>query len=292
MRYIALLAVAILGAIAFMSQDASAQLAGNKAFSLTGTGFVASDNSISDTSIDISFLTTKTKDKINLDFQSGKIVINNIEMNISDLTGTVQNNGKIFRFTAKASDPGVGDVYVKALGRLVDKTTTDSIYSLSATLTDSKKETTKLVYTTKILEFTPNTTQAAKSVVTIKILKGSANPNERTYKDQTIGFGFKYFSEDRIIIKPGGTITFVNEDTTSHTLVSGSANYVSRHKTFNADGKFSSGEILPGKSWSVSFDEQGFYRLFDENYQWMDITAFVFDEPSQKPIKKSPKPLN
>ncbi len=291
MRYVVFLAIVMLGAVVCVSQDASAQLVGNKAFSLTGAGFATSGNSITDTNIDLSFLTTKTKNTIGLNFQSGAIIINNEELTIRDLSGAVQNNGNVFRFTAKASADNIGDVSVRALGRLVDKTNTGSIYSLSVTLTDSKKETTKLVYTTKISEFTSKTTPAAKSGVTIKILKGSANPSERTYKDQTIGFGFKYFSEDRIIIKPGETITFVNEDTYSHSLKSGTTNYVSRHKTFNADGKFSSGEILPGKSWSVTFNQPGFYRLFDENYQWMDITAFVFDESAQKPIKSN-KPLN
>ncbi len=291
MRYVALLAVAVLGAFVFVSQDANAQLAGNKAFSVTGAGFATSSSSISDTSIDLSFVTTKTKNTIGFDFQSGIIIISNKELNISDFSGTVQNNGKFFRFTAKAADSEGDEFSIKAVGRLIDKTSADSIYSLSGTLIDSKKTATKLVYTTKISEFTPKTTPTAKSDVTIKILKGSANPNERTYKDQSIGLTFKYFSEDRIIIKPGDTITFVNEDTTSHSLKSGTANYASRHKTFNEDGRFSSGEILPGRSWSVTFDEQGFYRLFDENYQWMDITAFVFDTSAQKPIKSN-KPLN
>jgi plastocyanin len=290
MRYAALLAVALLGAVIFVTHDASAQLAGNKAFSLTGTGFATTASSISDSNIDLSFITTKTKNTIGFDFQDGKIVINNKEMVISDLSGTVQNNGKIFRFSAKSSDSG-GDVSIRALGRLIDKTPTDSIYSLSVTLTDSKKETTKLIYTTKVSEFTTKTTPTAKSGVTIKILKGSANPNALTYKDQPAGFQFRYFSEDRISIKPGGTITFVNEDTSSHSLKSGTANYISRHKTFNPDGRFSSGEILPGKSWSVTFDEPGFYRIYDENYQWMDITVFVFDMSSRESIK-SYKPLN
>jgi hypothetical protein len=74
-------------------------------------------------------------------------------------------------------------------------------------------------------------------------------------------------------------------------LKSGTANTASSHKTFDADDKISSGEILPGKSWSVIFEEPGFYRLFDEDYQWMDITVFVFDIPSSQQIKSN-KPLN
>jgi plastocyanin len=291
MKCLMFLAAVLVLAITFMAQDASAQLSGNKAYSLVGSGFAMSEDAVLDTSIDLSFITTKTKNTVGFNFQSGVITINDNKLTLSNFDGTILSNGKIFRFTSKASDPTGGEFSVRALGRLVDKTTADSLYSVSLTMTDLKKIPTKLVYTTKISEFTPKATQPAKSGVTIKILKGSANPNERTYVDQASGFTFKYFSEDRIIIKPGETITFVNEDTASHSLKSGTTNYVSRHKTFNADGKISSGEILPGKSWSVTFNEPGFYRLFDENYQWMDITAFVFDTSNKQQIKSN-KPLN
>lgn len=291
MKCLVFLTAALAAAVIFGAQDASAQLSGNKAYSLVGNGFAMSEDAILDTTIDLSFITTKTKNTIGFDFQGGVITINDNKLTVSDFGGTILSNGKIFRFASKAADPSGEEFSIRALGRLVDKTTADSLYSVSLTMTDSKKTPTKLVYTTKVSEFTPKTTQAAKSDVIIKILKGSANPGERTYKDQSAGFTFKYFSEDRIIIKPGETITFVNEDTASHSLKSGTANYVSRHKTFNADGKISSGEILPGKSWSVTFVEPGFYRLFDENYQWMDITAFVFDTSNRQQIKSN-KPLN
>lgn len=290
MRYTALLTIALTGVIIFVSQDASGQLEANKAFSLTGNGYVTSNDVISDTNIELSFLTTKTKNMGGFNFQNGVITIEDRELDISDFSGSIFSNGKIFRFTSTASDSD-GEFTLKALGRLVDKTTTDSIYSLSGTVIDSKKNTAKFVYTTKISEYEPKTTTTSKSDITIKILKGSANPHERTYKDQTTGFRFNYFSEDRITLNPGGKITFVNEDTESHSLKSGTANTVSRHKTFTADNKISSGEILPGKSWSFTFDEPGFYRLFDEDYQWMDVTIFVFDEPSSQQIKSN-KPLN
>jgi plastocyanin len=289
MKYVALLMLAFVGVMIFTSQDASGQLSANKAFSLTGNGYATSNNVISDTNIDLSFLTTKTKNTVGFNFQSGTLTVEERELTISDFSGSVFSNGKIFRFTSTASDSD-DEFTLKALGRLVDKTTTDSIYSLSGTLVDSNKATTKFVYTTKISEYTPKTI-ASKSDITIKILEGSANPHERTYQDQTAGFRFNYFSEDRIMLTPGGKITFVNEDTSSHNLKSGTANTASRHKTFNPDDKFSSGEILPGKSWSVTFDEPGFYRLYDENYQWMDITVFVFDAPSSQQIKSN-KPLN
>ncbi len=291
MKYVAFLAIVLLGVTWVLFGDASAQLDTNKAFSLTGSGFATTKTEISDANIDLLFLTTKVRNTAGFDLQSGTIIIDDTELTLSDFSGVILADGRIFRITSTASD-STGEFTVKILGRLIDKTATESIYTISGTITDSAKTSTKLIYTTKVSEVTSKQIQeVSKPVTTIKILKGAATPHERTYQDQISGFRFKYFSEDRITITPGSTITFVNEDTASHTLKSGTANYVSRHKTFTPDDKISSGEILPGKSWSVTFDEPGFYRLFDEDYQWMDMTIFVFDL-SSKQVIKSNKPLN
>lgn len=289
MKYVVFLAVILLGAGWLLFEDANAQLATNKAFSLTGSGFATTKTQISDASIDLLFLTTKTKTTSGFDLQSGMIVIDDVELNLSDLNGIIVGDGRIFRITSTASD-STNEFSVRVLGRLVDKTATESIYTISGTIIAANKATTKLTYTAKISEITTQQAQTtSKTTTTIKILKGAATPGERTYIDQTAGFSFKYFSEDRVTIHPGSTLTFVNEDTASHSLKSGTANYVSRHKTFTPDDKISSGEILPGKSWSVTFDEPGFYRLFDEDYQWMDMTIFVIDSSK---IQKTKTPRN
>ncbi len=293
MRYVAFAALALVGIILIISQDASAQITGNKAFSLVGNGFAVSENDISDTSVDLLFITNQMKNTIDFSLQTGVLVVGDNDLNISDLSGLLLHKGKIFRIISNAADSEGNQFTVRILGRIIDTAQTDSIYSLTGTLTDSSKKVTKLVFTTKVSEFTIKTTEkTSKSAVTVKILKGSSAPGERTYIDQTAGYTFKYFSEDRITIPAGGTITFVNEDTASHSLKSGTANYVSRHKTFTPDGKISSGDIQPGKSWSVMFDEPGFYRLFDENYQWMDTTIFVTSDTSSKNIGSSPTPIN
>jgi plastocyanin len=287
-KYVIFAALAILGLTLILSQNASAEIGGNKGFALVGNGFALSENSIAEASVDLLFTTNQMKNKIDFGLQNGMITLADEELNISKFSGTILKNGQIFKFSSKATDSTGKQFTVKALGKLVDKTPTDSIYSLTGTLTDSSNKITKLVFTTKVAEFTEQTTQKSQiSDVTVKILPGASNPSAATYKDYKIGFRFKYFSEDRITITPGGTITFVNEDTVSHNLKSGTANYVSRHKTFTADGKISSGEITPGKSWSTTYNEPGFYRLFDEKYQWMDITVFVFDT-SKIPITKTP----
>jgi plastocyanin len=290
MKYLTFAVLMLVSVVLIASQNANAQIAGNEAFSLVGSGFAVSQDSISTSGVDLLFTTAQTKNKIDFTLQSGTIILDDKDLELSSFTGTVLAKGKFFRVTSDAIDPDGNEFTFRALGKLIDNTSTESIYSLTATLTDSSKKVTKLVFTTMVSEFVPKTTQPTqKSEVTVKILKGSSNPGERTYIEQTAGFQFKFFSEDRITIPPGGTITFVNEDFVSHSLKSGTANYVSRHKTFTPDDKISSGDIQPGKSWSVTFDEPGFYRLFDEDYQWMDLTVFVFDVSK---IPKTKTPLN
>lgn len=293
MKYVAFVALALIGITLTMSQDASAQLAGNKAFSLVGNGFAISENDISDTNVELLFTTNQMKNTIDFGLQTGVLAVGDNNLNISDFSGLLLHKGKIFRIISSAADSEGNQYTVRMLGKIIVTAQTDSIYSLTGTLIDSSKKVTKLVFTTKISEFTIKTTEkTSKSTVTVKILKGSSNPSERTYVDQLAGYSFKFFSEDRITITAGGTVTFVNEDATSHSLVSGIANYGSRHKMFTPDGKISSGDIQPGGSWSVTFDKPGFYRLFDENYQWMDTTIFVTSVTSSKNIGSSSTPIN
>lgn len=288
MKYLAFLAV-LLGVVFVLTiHDAEAQVAGNKAFTLSGNGFAVSSTMISDTTAEITFATSQTKTKADFTLQDGVIMVDQTDLNISDFSGYAFSNGKIFKFNGKATDPQGKEYTISAIGKLIDKTATESIYTLSGTLTDSAKKTTKLVYTGKVSEFIVKPVdKTPKSDVTIKILRGAASPETATYKTQTIGFKFNFVSEDRITIAPGGTVTFVNEDDVAHSLKSGTANYNSHKKTFTPDGKIASGDIEPGKSWSVTFEEQGFFRIYSEKSQHIDITIFVFDT-SKLPKTKVP----
>lgn len=288
MKYLAFLAVLLGVVFALTIHDAEAQVAGNKAFTLSGNGFAVSSTMISDTTAEITFATSQTKTKADFTLQDGVIMVDHTDLNISDFSGYAFSNGKIFKFNGKATDPQGKEYTISAIGRLIDKTATESIYTLSGTLTDSAKKTTKLVYTGKVSEFIVKPVdKTPKSDVTIKILRGAASPETATYKTQTMGFKFNFVSEDRITIAPGGTVTFVNEDDVAHSLKSGTANYNSHKKTFTPDGKITSGDIEPGKSWSVTFEEQGFFRIYSEKSQHIDITIFVFDT-SKLPKTKVP----
>ena len=95
----------------------------------------------------------------------------------------------------------------------------------------------------------------------------------------------RYFSQDRIAVEPGTTIIIVNDDVVSHSILSGKENYNDRHNPFTSDGRISTGELAPGDSVSITFgDEQGFYRLYDPDYPWMKIVAYVFEESDDNTI--------
>ena len=293
MRLIYVTSLVLLAALTGISvQSANAQLSVGKAFTLEGAGYAVSDNSVLPASVDLQFIISKKGTTTEFALQSGLLGMDGKELDVSGFTGTLLKNGQYFRIAAKVSDSGGKEYSLKAVGTLMEKTQASSIYSLTGTLGDSTGKSTKLVYTTKIAEFTTiKPTDNKKKEVTVHILKGSANPEEQTYKEQIGGFSFKFFSEDRITVGGGGTITFVNEDVVSHSLKSGISHTVSGQKAFIADGKVSSGDIQPGKSWSITIQEPGFYRLYDEKYQWMDVTIFVSKDSSSKTLG-SGKPHN
>lgn len=125
----------------------------------------------------------------------------------------------------------------------------------------------------------------------------------------------QYFSKDRISVIPGTTVTMINEDSVSHRIISGSgggthSNVLTgkicsdvkvnlpkgfsfipegsegKDCDFNFDGRINTGEIPPGQSVSVTFENAGFYRLIDPDYPWMRIDGYVFPESVSQVIRQ------
>ena len=61
----------------------------------------------------------------------------------------------------------------------------------------------------------------------------------------------------------------------SHNILSGKENS-DRYIPFTADGRISTGDITPRESTTITFNDAGFYRLYDPDYPWMKIVAYVF----------------
>ena len=153
--------------------------------------------------------------------------------------------------------------------------------------------------------------------IIIHILNGSSSPAPVSYIGASQSLVNGYYSMDRIIVDPGTTIIWINNDDVSHSISSGSgltresrasqgtinicdgdeslregASYRITDCTFTTDNRVSSGEILPGKSWSVTIEDAGFYRLVDVDYIWMTSTIYAFPNVDSLIIRGNPENLN
>ena len=132
--------------------------------------------------------------------------------------------------------------------------------------------------------------------VVVQIVKNGYLENNSQYLD-----GASFSSS------PGSTITVINNDVVSHTLVSGSDNS-NRQSTinyetfvicelnekitpssnnyglddnlcdFNKDNRIITDIIPPGESVSFSLTEVGTYRILDPDYPWMEFVIYSFPD--------------
>jgi plastocyanin len=78
-------------------------------------------------------------------------------------------------------------------------------------------------------------------------------------------------------IKPNETVTWHNEDTTIHSITTGTPQY-------GFDGRFDSGPIQPGGTFSYTFDKTGTYQYFCLFHPWMTGLVNVGDGSSVDPV--------
>ena len=265
----------------------------NSAYLLEGSGFAVTETVIKQSEIDIG-LTSQLKTGSSIDFmiEDGFITLDNQDFVISELEGKFLREGRYIRINGNIESNQGLDTTISFFGRLVEESKNAAIYGFTGRIT-TVEDSYKIIYTaklsqlTKIMEFTD--TSLEDEILSIRILPGSSNqgvassyiPSGET-RDPRLGdsssLSLGYFSEDRITIEPGTEISFVNDDDVSHSIISGKENYGDRHNPFTPDGRILTGEILPGESVNVTFDEMGFYRLYDPAYPWMKIIVYSFPD--------------
>jgi len=231
---------------------------------------------------------------INFLTEDGFITLDDEEFIISNLEGKFLREGKYIRINGDIESSSGFDTSISFFGRLVSESKDASVYGFTGRITTSD-DTYKVIYTTKLSNLikidsvSEDTTESDD--FTLYILRGSST--QGIVPDQTVQGGgvllseaaskqnpndplrLRYFSIDRISVEPGSTITIVNDDVVSHSILSGKENS-DRYIQYTADGRISTGEILPGESTTITFDDLGFYRLYDPDYEWMGIVAYVF----------------
>jgi len=290
---ITLLALLVVSSGYFINES-FAEVSENQAFLLEGSGFAVTEESIKISEIDLGLSSQQQSGStINFLTEDGFITLDDEEFIISDLEGKFLREGRYIRINGDIESSSGFDTSISFFGRLVAESKDASVYGFTGRIT-TPDDTYKVIYTTMLSTLSKIDTTSTESEesgdITLYILRGSSSQGVGTYieagsaREQAVStqsaddtLRLRYFSQDRISVEPGTTITIVNDDDISHSILSGKENS-DRYIQYTADGRISTGEILPGESTTITFDDLGFYRLYDPDYQWMGIVAYVFPE--------------
>jgi len=267
----------------FVFSDSFAIISPNSAFTLEGSGYAVTEDTIKISEIDLVLSTqTQTGSSVKSSIEDGFITLDDQDFLATELEATILREGNYIRVNGVVESDTGDTASIRFFGRLVEESKTASVYGFTGRITIDDNDY-KIIYTAKLSELSKIKTTESKTdeKLTIHILKGSSTQGVGTYIDvgaaseSTNSLNLRYFSQDRISIEPGTTITIVNDDVVSHSILSGTENK-DRYNQFTADGRISTDEILPGQSTNITLDNAGFYRLYDPDYQWMKIVAYVF----------------
>ena len=264
MKFLFLFLISIIAIILLnSSQEAEAKLLPNGIYLLQGNGFVISKDIIEVSKLDLQFSTNKiANDNIRLNLKDGIVSISEDDyITSSGWTGTTLSDGRFVRLSGSIESSNGIKIPVTLFGRLVDDNSDGIVYSFTGRL-KVQDDSLKLVYIVKIIGspvvHVEEEDQTQEKTILINILSGSSNP-----------CNIRYYSADTITISPGTTITWKNEDSVSHTILSGIASF-SPGKPFKPDYKINSGEIAPGQTFNATINDVGITRFFDSTYSWME----------------------
>ena len=281
--------------IGYFVDESFAEISENQAFILEGSGFAVTEDFIEISEIDMGLLSQQQRGStIDFMIEDGFVTLTDEEFVISELEGKFLREGRYIRINGNVEGPTGFDTTISFFGRLVDESKDAAVYGFTGRI-NTPDESFKIIYTTKLSNLSQiDVTQTSEKLedITIHIIKGSSTQglidsyiDTSSIREQTSSTEIpsdlsrlRYFSSDRISVEPGTTITIMNNDVVSHSILSGKENYGDRHNPFTADGRISTGEIMSGKTVNITFEDAGFYRLYDPDYPWMRIVAYVFPD--------------
>lgn len=273
MKTTIILLTALVISSGYFINNVSAEVSENQTFLLKGSGFAVTEDDIKISNIDLE-LTSQDKSGSSIDFvtKNGLVTSDDDEFVISDLEGQFLRDGRYIRLNGNIQNSLGLDTTISFFGRLIDESKDAAVYGFTGRI-KTPDESYKIIYTTKLSVLST----VESNNLTIHIINGASSQG---VADSYIGnidpTGFRYFSDDRISVEPKTTITVVNDDAVSHNIISGKENYGDRRNPFTPDGRISTGPIESKNSTTITFNDPGFYRLYDPDYPWMKIVAYVF----------------
>lgn len=274
----------------FFINDAFAEVTENSAYLIEGSGFAVTEDIIRLSEIDIG-LSSNQQAGSSIDFliEDGFVTLDNEDFVISELEGKFLREGRYIRINGNVESSAGFDTTISFFGRLVAESKDASVYGFTGRIT-TPDNSYKIIYTAKLSQLTNiveiTETSSTEEILTIRILPGSSTQGiagsyieSGETRDPRIDVGrLGYYSQDRITLEPGTSVVFVNEDKVSHSIESGKENYGDRYNPYTPDGRISTEDIAPGESLTITFDEMGFYRLYDPTYPWMEIIVYSFPD--------------
>ncbi len=284
--------------LSLMYEDVGAELVPNQVYLVEGAGFGVTNESIKNSQIDL-LIATKQQvgSRIPITVEDGFVILNDLNYDVSNLSGTLFFEGRLLQITGTVENSIGTKIKTSFLGRLIQHSDQGSVYSLTGKLTEGI-ESNKLIYTSKISGLTTETSGIIKPEPTgvttkpiekiIHISKGSSLQGFGTgYIGKESQSTARYFNPDRLTIIPGTTLTFINDDTVSHNVNTGKRDTKRGLGVLIPDGKITSGNIQPGKTWSVTINDVGFIFLFDKDYPWMTMDVVSFPDVKQDVLRRS-----
>lgn len=301
---ITLLALLVVS-LGYFINDSFAEISENQVFLLEGSGFAVTEESIKISEIDLGLSSQQQRGStINFITEDGFITLDDEEFLISNLEGKFLREGRFIRINGDIQSSSGFDTSISFFGRLVEESKDASIYGFTGRIT-TPDDTFKVIYTTKLstlskIDTTPTSSEESNDI-TIHILSGSSTQGIiSSWIQSSDSTKLRYFSQDRITKQAGISITFVNDDTVSHKILSGTGlgqstrvnqpfilcddpqelpegfSFDYKKCSFTLDGRIQSDDIQPGDNWTATFDQVGTYKLMDIDYPWMNMVVQIF----------------
>ena len=294
--------------LGFSLHQANAELVGQEAYLVEGTGYAVTADSIKISEMDFLVeLDRQIGSRASLTVQDGFVTLGDMDYFVSDVTGTVLNDGRFIRIAGTASNDFGDEVSISFFGRIVEDSTEGSVYSFTGRISEGFFSS-KIIYTSKISQITSSSTtdvtttpdfdklgdkeilviitpNADSQGLGLDYITARSAATEATFEQGDDPTRARYLYPNRLTINPGTTLTFQNDDNVSHLILSAkrdtNARGIGHDFRIFPDGRINSGEIPPGESRSVTINEIGFLFLVDPDYLWvrMDVVSFPDIEP-------------
>ena len=318
MKAVLAIPILLILALGMSLQQVKGDVEEDQAYLLEGSGFAVTEDVIKNSQIDFLInLDRKVGSTTKLVVEDGFVTLGDMEYNVADITGSVLRDGHFIRLAGTADDSLGNQVSLSAFGRLIEDSEEGSVYSFTGRLSEGIFSN-KIILTTKITQITSNiptiTTlgeptptleeQIEEKEIVVRISPGSSSQGfdldyisarpaatEATFEQGDDPTRARYLYPNRLTISPGTTITFQNDDTVSHSIVSAkrdtNARGIGHDFRMFADGRVATGEIPPGESRSVTITDRGFLFLVDLDYAWIRMDLVSFPEASESIVIRS-----